>query len=242
MYWPLEQAPEVLGFLRDFAPEAPDDLGIMLVAHRAPPLPFLPPGRYGTPAFGLLLTWAGEIEQGMRVLAPLLHLGTPLGDLVRPVPYLPCRPSSTGLPHLAMVPTGGPYSCPRCPTQRSSSSSRWPTHSPRRSPSLEAVAAAVSDGIRQLGIALVLCAIGLLMQRPLVAAVTGLWVGRSDPAVLRQFVWTMDLVRPGEGGRPWRSPQPQDLRLRLHLREAGAEIGPAGHALQRSLLSISCPS
>jgi Protein of unknown function (DUF2723) len=36
-----------------------------------------------------------------------------------------------------------------------------------------------SDGIRQLGVALVVCAIGLLMlikQRPLVAAVTGLWV------------------------------------------------------------------
>ena len=36
-----------------------------------------------------------------------------------------------------------------------------------------------SDGIRQLGVALVVCAIGLLvliMQRPLVAAVTGLWL------------------------------------------------------------------
>jgi hypothetical protein len=36
-----------------------------------------------------------------------------------------------------------------------------------------------SDGIRQLGVALVACAIGLLMlimQRPLVAAVTGLWL------------------------------------------------------------------
>ena len=36
-----------------------------------------------------------------------------------------------------------------------------------------------SDGIRQLGLALVVCAVGLLMlimQRPLVAAVTGLWL------------------------------------------------------------------
>ena len=41
VYWPLEQAPEVLRFLREFAPEAPDELRIMLVAHRAPPLPFL---------------------------------------------------------------------------------------------------------------------------------------------------------------------------------------------------------
>jgi Protein of unknown function (DUF2723) len=36
-----------------------------------------------------------------------------------------------------------------------------------------------SDGVRQLGVALVICAIGLLMlirQRPLIAAVTGLWL------------------------------------------------------------------
>jgi hypothetical protein len=87
VYWPLGQASEVLGFLRDFAPQAPDDLGIMLVAHRAPPLPFLPPERYGAPTFGLLLTWAGDIAEGRQVLAPLVHVGSPLGDLVRPVPY-----------------------------------------------------------------------------------------------------------------------------------------------------------
>jgi len=87
VYWPLEQAPDVLRFVREFAPEAPDDLGIMLVAHRAPPLPFLPPERYGIPALGLLLTWVGDISEGLRVIAPLLHLGSPLGSLVRPVPY-----------------------------------------------------------------------------------------------------------------------------------------------------------
>jgi len=37
IYWPLEQAPMVLRFLREFAPTAPDDLGMMLMAHRAPP-------------------------------------------------------------------------------------------------------------------------------------------------------------------------------------------------------------
>ena len=78
VYWPLEQAPLVLRFLRDFAPVAPDDLGIMIVAHQAPPLLFLPPEAYGTPAFGLLVTWAGDIAEGMRMLAPLLQVGRPL--------------------------------------------------------------------------------------------------------------------------------------------------------------------
>ena len=87
IYWPLEQAPMVLRFLREFAPTAPDDLGMMLMAHRAPPLPFLPMAHYGTPAFGLLLSWAGDIAEGLRALAPLCSRGTPLGELVRPVPY-----------------------------------------------------------------------------------------------------------------------------------------------------------
>src|SRR5687768_5679681 len=40
--WPLRDAPEVLRFMRDFAPEAPDSLGITLAAFRAPPMPILP--------------------------------------------------------------------------------------------------------------------------------------------------------------------------------------------------------
>jgi hypothetical protein len=87
VYWPLEQAPAVLRFLRDFAPDAPDELSVMLVAHRAPPLPFLPAGRYGTPVLGLLLVWCGDVAEGMRATAPLRSLGTPLADVVRPVAY-----------------------------------------------------------------------------------------------------------------------------------------------------------
>jgi hypothetical protein len=109
-----------LRFLRDFVPEAPDDLGIMLVAHRAPPLPFLPPERYGTPALGLLLTWSGAISEGTRVIAPLLHLGSPLGNLVRPVPYPLFRVCSMGPQHPATAPIGAPCACRSCPMRRSS--------------------------------------------------------------------------------------------------------------------------
>ena len=73
--------------MRDFAPDAPDELGIMIVAHRAPPLPFLSAEDYGAPVLGLLLVWSGDIAAGLRATAPLRAVGTPLGDLVRPVPY-----------------------------------------------------------------------------------------------------------------------------------------------------------
>jgi FAD/FMN-containing dehydrogenase len=87
VFWPLEQAPAVLRVLRDVAPQAPDELGVAIVATLAPPMPFLPPERYGTPVFGLLPVWCGDPAEGERVLAPLRGAGTPIGDLVRPVPY-----------------------------------------------------------------------------------------------------------------------------------------------------------
>jgi FAD/FMN-containing dehydrogenase len=87
IFWPLEQAPSVLRLVREFAVDAPDELGVMLVAGLAPPMPFLPPDRYGTPVFGLVIVWCGAIDDGMRAIAPLRAVGTPIGDLIRPVPY-----------------------------------------------------------------------------------------------------------------------------------------------------------
>ncbi len=87
IFWPLDQAPQVLRYLRDFAPQAPDELGIAIVANLAPPMPFIDPTSYGRPAIGLLLVWSGDIDEGGRVVAPLRAIGTPLGDAIRPVPY-----------------------------------------------------------------------------------------------------------------------------------------------------------
>ena len=86
--WPLEQAGEVLRTLRDFAPQAPDSLGIALSARMAPPAPFMPPERVGEPVVMVVPVWAGDVAEGLEVLAPLRRLGTPIADLVRPTPYL----------------------------------------------------------------------------------------------------------------------------------------------------------
>jgi hypothetical protein len=47
IFWPLADAPEVLRFLRDFAPQAPDELGLVLFARLAPPGPLVAPEHYG---------------------------------------------------------------------------------------------------------------------------------------------------------------------------------------------------
>ena len=88
IFWPLADAPEVLGLLRQFAPGAPDELGISIVMRLAPPLPFLPSEQYGEPVIGLLLVWCGDLGEGREAIAPLRAVGTPLADVVRPVPFL----------------------------------------------------------------------------------------------------------------------------------------------------------
>ncbi len=88
LFWPLDHAHEVLGFVARIAADAPDELGIAFVATLAPPSPVLPADRYGKPVVGLVVVWSGDIAEGERVIAPLRRLGRPLADAVRPVPYL----------------------------------------------------------------------------------------------------------------------------------------------------------
>jgi FAD binding domain/Berberine and berberine like len=100
MFWALDDAPQVLRFLREFMPEAPDELGVSLAMMPAPPLPFLPPDRFGTPVVGLVIAWAGDLDEGQRTLAPLRRIGAPLADVVRPIPYLALQSMlDGGAPH-----------------------------------------------------------------------------------------------------------------------------------------------
>ncbi len=88
VFWPLADAPEVLRFLRDYAPEAPDELGITLSMMLAPPLPFLPREQFGKPVLSLVLIWSGDPAEGERALAPLRRLGAPIADAVSLAPYV----------------------------------------------------------------------------------------------------------------------------------------------------------
>ncbi|MGH8984722.1 MAG: FAD-binding oxidoreductase [Acidimicrobiia bacterium] len=88
IFWALEDAAEVLRFVRDFAPDAPDELGITIAARLAPPMVFLAPEQYGKPVIGVVLVWAGDPAEGQKVIEPLRRLGTPIADAVRPAPYL----------------------------------------------------------------------------------------------------------------------------------------------------------
>ena len=88
IFWPIADAPEILRFLRDYAPEAPDELGITMSMMLAPPAPFLPREQFGKPVLSLVLVWSGDPAEGERVLAPLRRLGAPIADAVSLAPYV----------------------------------------------------------------------------------------------------------------------------------------------------------
>src|SRR5262249_28178344 len=81
-----ERAGEVLRAYRDFMREAPDEVGGGFALICAPPEPFVPEHLHLQPVCGLILSYAGDLEEGERVLAPLRALNGL--DLIQPMPYV----------------------------------------------------------------------------------------------------------------------------------------------------------
>lgn len=84
---PLENAGDVLRRYREIAETLPDEATCWFVLRKAPPLPFLHPKDHGRPVVILVMAYAGSVEQGEKVLAPLRTIGSPIGDGVSPHPY-----------------------------------------------------------------------------------------------------------------------------------------------------------
>ncbi len=80
-------AQRVFRFFADFVADAPDALSVVASTFRAaPPLP-VAAEFHGELVTVLALCYAGDPAEGERVIAPLRRLGTPLADLVAPMPY-----------------------------------------------------------------------------------------------------------------------------------------------------------
>ena len=88
IFYPLEDAPEVLRFYREFAAAAPDELTTIFNLRVAPPLPFLPQEVHGKPIVMVGACYAGSPQEGSEVVRPLKEFGSPIIDLLEPKPYL----------------------------------------------------------------------------------------------------------------------------------------------------------
>ncbi|MFF8865262.1 FAD-binding oxidoreductase [Streptomyces sp. NPDC015139] len=85
--YPLEQARQVVTGWRDLIGGMPDELTTLVNLTTAPPLPFLPEEVHGTRVAVVLGMYAGDPAAGEAAVAPLRALGTPVADLMGPMPY-----------------------------------------------------------------------------------------------------------------------------------------------------------
>jgi FAD/FMN-containing dehydrogenase len=88
VFWPTEESPDVLRFYRDWIAAAPDDLMTIVIHRKAPPLPFIPSELHGKPVVAIVCCYAGSVEEGEEVVAPLKAFGSPVLDLCEPKPFL----------------------------------------------------------------------------------------------------------------------------------------------------------
>src|ERR687895_1022387 len=74
IFWPIEEAPNVLRFYREWIAEAPDELMTIVIHRKAPPLPFVPRELHGKLVAGVVCCYAGPVEDGEQVVKPLKEL------------------------------------------------------------------------------------------------------------------------------------------------------------------------
>ena len=75
-YWPMPA----------MQPLAPDELTTMAMLMAAPPAPFIPPEKQGTPSVAIIVCYTGDLVEGARVVAPLRTRVRPLLMRSHPCP------------------------------------------------------------------------------------------------------------------------------------------------------------
>lgn len=75
---PIERAREVLRFYREFTASEPDELTTYAGFITTPD---------GVQVVAMLACYAGSIDEGERILAPLRLFGPPIADMIGPMPY-----------------------------------------------------------------------------------------------------------------------------------------------------------
>jgi FAD/FMN-containing dehydrogenase len=83
----LPATPDVITSFVAEAEAAPEELSAIANVMPAPPMPFLAPEHHGKLIVMALMTYAGDVEEGQRAVAPFRALATPIADMVRPMSY-----------------------------------------------------------------------------------------------------------------------------------------------------------
>ena len=87
VFYPAEEAENVLRGYRAACASAPDELTTLVNLTTAPPVPFLPESVHGKPIIGVGGCWSGDLDAGEAATAPFRSLGTVIADVFAPNPY-----------------------------------------------------------------------------------------------------------------------------------------------------------
>ncbi|SDX63387.1 FAD/FMN-containing dehydrogenase [Geodermatophilus africanus] len=87
-FWPMDQAQRVLYAYRDWLADCPDELMTIVVQRLAPPLPVVPAELVGRPVIAVVACYAGDVDDGERVLRPMREVGSPVLDVFGPKPFV----------------------------------------------------------------------------------------------------------------------------------------------------------
>jgi FAD/FMN-containing dehydrogenase len=88
VFYPFEQAKQVLPAWRDFMAGAPEEVSSLAICWSIPPAEPFPPQLHGAPVCAIAAAYAGPVAEGERVVKPLRELGEPLVDVSGPWPWL----------------------------------------------------------------------------------------------------------------------------------------------------------
>ena len=88
IFYPGDQAIDVMTGWRDRLDNMPDELSTLVNLTTAPPAPFIPEEWHNRKVAVIVACWAGDPADGEAVVKPLRSLGTPISDLLGPMPYL----------------------------------------------------------------------------------------------------------------------------------------------------------
>jgi FAD/FMN-containing dehydrogenase len=86
-FYPIEEVADVLRGWREYTETAPDEVTATCVTITFPASPAMPEALHDRKVVIIGAVYAGDVEEGMRVTAPLRSLGTPLFDMSGPTPF-----------------------------------------------------------------------------------------------------------------------------------------------------------
>jgi FAD binding domain/Berberine and berberine like len=87
-FYPVEEAADILRRWRAYVEQAPDEVTSVCVTITFPANPDLPEAVHDRPVAIIGGVYAGDVEEGMKVMQPLRELGTPLFDMSGPTPFV----------------------------------------------------------------------------------------------------------------------------------------------------------